>query len=84
MVRRNEPASLKTKRQAFHGRDRRTRPWAKYKRLGEWFGLMTDHKPNQNKRWDANGQKGTTLGRWCPSASKSCMFVGQDLPPRFL
>ncbi|KAF3521907.1 hypothetical protein F2Q69_00050443 [Brassica cretica] len=21
------------------------RPWAKYKRLGEWFGLMTDHNP---------------------------------------
>ncbi|CAG7863134.1 unnamed protein product, partial [Brassica rapa] len=57
-----------------------TRPWAKSRSLGAWVGLMTYPKPNQKGRKDASGRKGTTLGRWCPFASKSCLFVGQDLP----
>ncbi|KAG5373823.1 hypothetical protein IGI04_042860 [Brassica rapa subsp. trilocularis] len=48
-------------------------PWAKSRRLGAWVGLMTDPKPNQKGRWDASGREGTTLGRWCPFASKSCL-----------
>ncbi|KAG5388683.1 hypothetical protein IGI04_030224 [Brassica rapa subsp. trilocularis] len=56
--------------------------WAKSRRLGAWVGLMTDPKPSQKGRRDASGRKGTTLDRWCPFASKSCLFVGQDLPPQ--
>nr|VDC61047.1 unnamed protein product [Brassica rapa] len=73
MVRGNVQASLRASRQA---------PWAKSRRPGAWVGLMTDPKPNQKGRRDASGRKGATLGRWCPFASKSCLFVGQDLPPR--
>ncbi|CAN7093144.1 unnamed protein product [Brassica rapa subsp. narinosa] len=56
MVRGNVPASLRTSRQAFHGRKRK--PWAKSRRLGAWVGLMTDPKPNQKGRWDASGLEG--------------------------
>ncbi|KAF2532798.1 hypothetical protein F2Q70_00028971 [Brassica cretica] len=134
MVRGNVQASLRTSRQAFHGRERSSAssmklgsvhsssvptksaplagllahsaeaaesqlisarrtvralgrwssPWAKSRRLGASVGLVTDPKPNQKGQRDASGRKGTTLGRWCPFASKSCLFVGQDLPPRFL
>ncbi|KAG5384564.1 hypothetical protein IGI04_036034 [Brassica rapa subsp. trilocularis] len=118
MVRGNVPASLRTSRQAFHGRKRSSvptksaplagllahsaetaerqlisarrtvralgrwsgsGPWAKSRRLGAWVGLMTDPKPNQKGRWDASGLEGTTLGRWCLFASKSCLFVSKML-----
>ncbi|KAF3611351.1 hypothetical protein DY000_02045972 [Brassica cretica] len=48
-------------------------PWAKSRGLGEWVGLVIDPKPNQKGRWGASCREGTTLGRWCPFASKSCL-----------
>ncbi|KAG5414724.1 hypothetical protein IGI04_002291 [Brassica rapa subsp. trilocularis] len=47
--------------------------WSGSGRPGAWVGLVTDPKPNQKGRRDASGRKGTTLGRWFPFASKSCL-----------
>ncbi|KAF2605238.1 hypothetical protein F2Q70_00026086 [Brassica cretica] len=66
-------SQLISARQTVRVSGRWSRPWAKSRGVGEWVGLVTDPKPNQKGRWGASCREGTTLRRWCPSASKSCL-----------